>query len=345
MIEGNKILLINCSQPNYNLAIEKMKIFFGSKAVEVRSVDDMFHQDYDAVLLSVIFSWHVPFCIEQAKIALTAGKRVMIGGGGTYELRSLIERETGVKPHYKVQYDLENVEAKFKMVYFTRGCVENCWFCSVPKIEGRTVTLNRKSYPAPVLMDNNLSECPNEYKEFIVERYLSEGVRTVDANSGFEPKGIDEYTVRLFDQLPLRWWRIGFDTIDEEKQFIEAVKLIQSISKKKIRAYTMIGGEPMEQCRYRCEKTIELGCEPVPQAFIDKMALEKKPKVLHDWTEEKLKHFQRFFYMPGLWRKLKLEDYEPWIKMNADTKLPVAEGSVAKKIFYGMQTDLFTSAP
>lgn len=73
----------------------------------------------------------------------------------------------------------------------------------------------------------------------------------------------------------------------------------------------MIGGEPMEQCRHRCEKMIELGCQPVPQAFIAKNSLKKEPKVLHDWTADNLRWFQRFYYCPQLWRKLKLEDYMP----------------------------------
>ena len=85
MIDANKILLINCSYPNYNLAIEKMKVYFGDRCQEGRSVDELYNQDCDGVALSVIFSWDVPFAIEQAKKALAKGKKVIIGGGGTYK--------------------------------------------------------------------------------------------------------------------------------------------------------------------------------------------------------------------------------------------------------------------
>lgn len=311
MIDGEKILLINCSKPNYNLAIEKMRIYYGEKAVVAGDVSSFFSHEYDGVCLSVIFSWDVPFAVHQAKIALSKGKQVMIGGGGTYKLSSWIFQETGIRPVYKPVSELDAVEGDFKMVYFTRGCVENCDFCSVWIIEGQKVTLNPVSRPAKVLMDNNLSEIPWDYKTHIVDKYLTSGITSVDCNSGFEPKGVDEATVRLFDQLPLRWWRMGFDVIDEEKQFVEAVKLIQAISKKKIRAYTMIGKEPIDQCRYRCEKVIELGCEPVPQAYIETSAKTKTPAIMHDWDARKLSDFQRFFYQPALWRKLKLEDYAP----------------------------------
>lgn len=311
MIDAEKILLINCSHPHYNLGVEKMKIYFGDRCREGRRVDGLFDQDCDAVCLSVIFSWDVPFAIEQAKIALAFGKKVLIGGGGTYQLRNWIKDETGIEPFYKYHPELENVDGQFKMVYFTRGCVERCFFCIVPKIEGHTIQMNYKSKPALVLLDNNLSEIPQEHQEYIVERYLSAGTRSVDANSGFEPKGINERMVKLFDQLPLRWWRIGFDEMKEEKQFLEAIACIKEYSRKPIRVYTMVGHEPFEQCRYRCEKVISLGCEPVPQAYIELRAKEKKPTVMHDWTEERLRDFQRFFYQPALWRKLKLEEYVP----------------------------------
>lgn len=313
MLDAEKILLINCSWPNYNLAIEKAKIYFGDRAKEGRAVDEIINQDCDGVFLSVIFSWDVPLAIDQARKALFFNKKVIIGGGATMKLSAHIYRETGIRPHYKPHAELENIESNFKAVYFTRGCNENCDFCSVWRIEGQTFTMNYKSRPAKVLMDNNLSAIPTNFKEHIVESYLSAGVTSLDCNSGFEPKYIDEYTVRLFDQLPLRWWRLGFDVITEEKQVIEAIRLIQSISKKKVRVYTMIGKEPIEQCRYRCEKVIELGCEPVPQAYIELESLTKSPKIMHDWNETKLRDMQRFFYQPALWRTMKLKDYAPRI--------------------------------
>lgn len=311
MIDAEKILLINCSYPNYNLAIEKMKVYFGDRAREGRSVDDMFNQDCDGVMLSVIFSWDAPFAVNQAKIALSQGKKVMIGGGGTYQLRNWIKQETGLDAHYKAHDLLEHMPGKYKMVYFTRGCIEKCFFCIVPKIEGHVVQMNYASLPAKVLLDNNLSEIPREFQEYVVEKYLASGITSVDCNSGFEPKGITPEMVQLFDQLPMRWWRVGFDEINEEKQFIESVRIIKAHSKKIIRAYTMIGHEPIAECRYRCEKVISLGCEPVPQAYIQLNAKEKKPFIKHDWNEQKLRDFQRFFYQPSLWRKLKLEDYRP----------------------------------
>lgn len=316
VIRNAPILVVNCSYPHYNLAIEKVK-GYASKAVQVRSLDDFFTPEYEAIFLSAIFSWDVPFLIKQGRVALEAGKKIFVGGGGAYRQKNLIKKELGVEVHYKVIPELENVDQQFKMVYFTRGCVEKCWFCIVPKIEGNTVTLNRISKPAPMLLDNNLSEIPFEYAEYIVEKYLQSDIKKVDANSGFEPKGIDEKTVKLWNQLPLISWRVGFDELAEEKQWVESVRVIKEFSKKPIRVYSMIGHETIEQCRYRCEKIISMGCEPVPQAYIALDALRKEPKIMHDWTLEKLKHFQRFYYRAALWRGRKLEDYNQWRRISA----------------------------
>jgi hypothetical protein len=313
MIDAEKMLLINCSWPNYNLAIEKMKVYYGDRAKEGRTVDDMFNQDCDGVALSVIFSWDVSFAMHQARIALDLGKKVMIGGGITLYFKHKIKKELGLDAYWSPNEELDKIDAQFKMVYFTRGCVEKCFQCPVPRIEGSVFKINRVSRPAKVLMDNNLSQIPTEFKEFIVDKYLSSGITSLDCNSGFEPKGVDEYTVKLFNQLPLRWWRIGFDEIGEEPQVVEAIKVIKSISKKPIRVYTMFGHEPIDVCRYRCEKVIGLGCEPVPQALIVNTAITKTPSIMHDWTEQKISDFQRFFYQPALWRKLKLQEYAPRI--------------------------------
>lgn len=315
VMQNTPSYLINCSYPNYNLAIEKAKVY-APEAKEVRRLDDFFTSEYETVFLSAIFSWHIPFLIQQARIALDAGKNVLIGGGATYLQRNLLRKE-GLEFNYNPHPELDAVDHHFKMVYFTRGCIENCFFCPVPKIEGNIVTLNRRSHPAPLILDNNLSEIKWEYKEYIVEKYLSSDLKKVDANSGFEPKGVDAETVQLFNQLPLICWRVGFDELDEEKQWVEAIRTIKEYSKKPIRVYSMIGHETIEECRYRCEKIIEMGCEPVPQAFINDTAKKKQPYIMHDWTLEKLKHFQRFYYRAALWRGRKLEDYNQWRRISA----------------------------
>src|SRR3989304_1123087 len=79
VMQNTPSYLINCSYPNYNLAIEKAKVY-APEAKEVRRLDDFFTSEYETVFLSAIFSWHIPFLISQAKIALDAGKNILIGG-------------------------------------------------------------------------------------------------------------------------------------------------------------------------------------------------------------------------------------------------------------------------
>ena len=67
----------------------------------------------------------------------------------------------------------------------SRGCPVGCWFCIVPKMEGKAFTTLPDFPVRPVLCDNNLSALPANYQQFIVDRYLSAGVPLLDANSGF----------------------------------------------------------------------------------------------------------------------------------------------------------------
>ena len=93
----------------------------------------------------------------------------------------------------------------------SRRCSVGCWFCIVPKMEGRTYT-ELPDFPVrPVLCDNNLSDLSREYQEHIVGRYLATGVPLLDANSGFEPRTFDEEVFRRWSPILKGPWRFGFD--------------------------------------------------------------------------------------------------------------------------------------
>lgn len=53
---------------------------------------------------------------------------------------------------------------------------------------------------------------------------------------------------------------------------------------------------------------------PDPAGSIHLNSLKKEPKVMNDWTLQKLKNTQRFYYLPALWRNLRFNDYQPRIK-------------------------------
>lgn len=75
------------------------------------------------------------------------------------------------------------------------------------------------------------------------------------------------------------------------------------------RVYVLIGNEPFVDCMTRIEETIAHGCEPHVQPEIKLNALERRPWVRHDWTEQKLKDVAR--WANGfVWKRAPFADYD-----------------------------------
>lgn len=91
-----KVLLVNASAPSYNLGLEKAANWWRAQGAAVefaREVPPLFLENYEAVWISALFSWHVPALVSMAQQALDAGKRVEVGGPGTFGAREHIRRE------------------------------------------------------------------------------------------------------------------------------------------------------------------------------------------------------------------------------------------------------------
>ena len=64
----------------------------------------------------------------------------------------------------------------WKATFASRGCPVGCWFCIVPKMEGKAFTLLPDFPVRPILCDNNLSALPVDYQRF-VDRIASRTLR------------------------------------------------------------------------------------------------------------------------------------------------------------------------
>lgn len=135
-----KILLINVDS-RWNMAIRKMFSFF-RKNHEVDMIDLGFsgypHKrtkvidaaDYDKVFVSNIFD------INKDRVTVINCEDVTFGGIGSNNPHLQLPDEIEMtEPFY---YDDEDTSHGF----ITRGCIRNCWFCKVPKFEGKLKEYN-----------------------------------------------------------------------------------------------------------------------------------------------------------------------------------------------------------
>jgi hypothetical protein len=259
----------------------------------------------DTAFVSVAFSWRANDAFARCSWLSAEGYNVRVGGSGIVDrhIRKQFEgiAEIGGEVDAITHH---NPDATFA----SRGCPVGCYFCIVPRMEGTKFKLIPDFTPRPILCDNNVSALPEDYQDYIIERYKKFNVRLDDINSGFEPHSFDELTYARWKPFYHGAWRFAFDEMKEEKQVKRMVEILAIEPAGKKRVYVLIGNEPYEQCYERITKVIEWGCEPHVQPMIPLGALTKKPIIQFDWTEQKLKDLARWANR-WIWRTIKFEDY------------------------------------
>lgn len=279
-----RALVVNCS-PGYNLGAHRLKDYLAAQgwSVDFQTGDPgIFSYGYDLVCLSVIFSWHAPVARDIA-LRVKNNSEVWCGGPGMFALFNIWKEWTGLECVRGLDQRFENQAGDYKMTFASRGCPVGCWFCIVPKLEGKEFTLYWDFQPAPFLCDNNLSALPVDFQNHVVERYASSGVRLLDANSGFEPMSFNEDTYRRWKPIMRGPWRFALDTTLELPDVQRMMEILKDEPRSKKRVYVLIGNEPIEACYERIAKVIEWGGDPHCQPVIKLNALEKRPMIMHDW--------------------------------------------------------------
>lgn len=257
----------------------------------------------DTAFISVAFSWMLSDAYQRAIWFGSQGYKVRVGGPGTFARHKYFDgiAEWGGEVDAIVHH---NPDA----TYASRGCPVGCWFCIVPKMEGKEFTLLPDFTPRPILCDNNLSALPVDYQEYIIEKYQKFNVPLLDATSGFEPKTFDVDTYHRWKAINKGAWRFGFDESKERDEVYQMTRILKDVPAGKKRVYVLIGNEPFEDCLRRIMQVIEWKCEPHVQPVIALNSLEKAPIIRFDWTEKKLRDMARWANR-WIWRKVPFSEY------------------------------------
>lgn len=280
-------------------------------------VDGLAHWTEDQIAyISVAFTWRL---LEARDLAIgyrEQGYRVLAGGPGTFRPNGFLKDVAELGQQIPDAVTRHNPHATIA----SRGCPKDCSFCIVPALWGREFTLLPDFVPRPILCDDNLSALPVEYQNHIIAKYSPRGMRQaprplLDANSGFEPSTFDGGTYERWSKVLRGPWRFGYDEMKEREQVRQMMALLRShgVPPRKIQVYCMIGKEPMAECLQRVHEIIEWGGEPYVQRYMKLNALEKTPRVMHDWTLQKLAHVARWANR-RIWRKTPFSEYDPNVK-------------------------------
>ena len=287
----------------------------------------------DTQYLSIAFTWELDRAYSMALFAKALGKRVIAGGPALFlvkmqhilaDVAEIPTKTITVDGHQRVvgaDYDGAVRHHNPMATFASRGCPVGCGFCIVPAMEGKEFTLLPEFKVLPILCDNNLSALPAQYQQYIVDRYTSENVPLLDANSGFEP-------MTFTPDVYARWaplinagrgpWRFAYDETTERIDVLRVMDMLKDEPQKRKRVYVLIGNEPFEQCMRRIQEVIDAGCEPHVQPVMKLTALSKEPWVRHDWTTQELIDVAR--WANGfVWKRAPYSEYQRSLRSSRAT--------------------------
>ena len=279
--------------------------------------------DGDTAYLSIAFTWLLDKAYSRAIWYRALGYKVRAGGPALF----LVKMKHEIEDVAELGGEIPDALARHNpaATVFSRGCPVNCWFCIVPKMEGTEFTLIPDAPVRPVLCDNNLSALPADYQDHIIARYQGEGVPLLDANSGFEPRTFDDEVFARWSVINRGPWRFAFDDQAERHDVQRVMHMLRDAPTYRKRVYVLIGNEPFSECMGRIEQVIEWGGEPHVQPYIKLNALERRPHVRFDWTEQRLKDVAR--WANGyVWRKAPFAEYSRSALATAEPAYDVQQG-------------------
>jgi hypothetical protein len=265
--------------------------------------------DGGTAYLSIAFTWRLNDAYQRACWYRAAGYRVRAGGPGIFTRKHFLADVAELGGELPDAIARHNPLATVA----SRGCPVGCWFCIVPKMEGRDFTLLPDFPVRPVLCDNNLSALPADYQQHIVDRYRAAGVPLLDANSGFEPRTFDDDVYARWRPINRGPWRFAYDDQGEREHVYRVMRMLRHLPARRKQVYVLLGNEPFAACMERIREVVAWGGEPYAQPYVKLNALEKRPQVRFDWSEALLRRVQRWCnrHLAG---KVPFEEYDGSVK-------------------------------
>lgn len=174
----------------------------------------------------------------------------------------------------------------------SRGCVNNCKFCFVPKREGKLREL--KVQPGNIIQDNNFLACSKQHKEKVYEMLKTQ--HKISFRGGLEAARLSDWDIEQMRGLKISDLWLACDSKERIKPFINAVEKLHraGFSQNKIRCYVLIGDDRQEN-EERLRAVFEAGALPFAQLF--------QPVERIEYSQQ-WKHFSRKWSRPAIYKSM-----------------------------------------
>lgn len=290
--------LIDVDGHNFpNLALMKLSAWHKAQGDTVEWYSGIEH--YDRVYMSKVFA----FTPDDGRVV--QADEVVKGGSG-YKLYDqwLPDEIEHICPDYSLY-------PKYKEAYgfLTRGCVNKCPFCIVPRKEGTIrkhsdITEFLDGRKSAILMDNNV--IASDWGLQQIEKIISQHIH-VDFNQGVDCRLIakDKSIANLLARVPwIRYVRMAYDSsaITEEVETAIAYLKEAGIPSYRMFFYMLVKDGQIANAEQRALMLDSLGCVPFAMPYRD---LDKN---LPPTAEQK--RFARWVNMKATFKSCSYSDYK-----------------------------------
>jgi hypothetical protein len=239
---------------------------------------------YDRIYITSLFTYHAKEVIKSIKSYQSKypDAQIKVGGILATLLPSLIQKETGIKPHIGLLDGPEKCSPDYQpfpnlqcsITFTSRGCKRKCHFCAVKLHEPnffvkehweKDIDLTKKKI---IFWDNNWFLSPNFIDD--VEKLKKIG-KPFDFNQGLDCRLFDESKARLLSETKIKPLRFAFDNHSEEGHIQNAIKTAKKFGFKDIRVYVLYNSEDSkdtpEYFFYRIDEINKLGALSYPMRY------------------------------------------------------------------------------
>jgi hypothetical protein len=260
------------------------------------------------VYLSVPFTW----LIDEAIAFIGKQKKpVVVGGPGAILAQ---DRLAGIAPVEKTIDWCEPVTFHNPLATFTtRGCVNNCAFCAVPKIEGEFREI-ANFIPRPIICDNNFLASSKRHFNRVVDALKP--LPYVEFNQGLEARLFTQERAARIAELKVHDVRFAFDSTDKEGHLQEAIKTAHRNGLKRISVLMLYGfTDTPADALYRAERLRKMGANEIYPMRYQPLGASHKNEFINTkagWTEYELQRFRSYWLKSknGIMDKVPFADFE-----------------------------------
>ncbi len=180
----------------------------------------------------------------------------------------------------------------------TRGCVNRCGFCAIPKIEGEFRELPRSEWhPGPLICDNNLLAASRPHFDAVIDALKP--FSGIDFNQGLDARLLTPHHASRIAELRLHRVRLAWDHIKTEGAVMDAIATLRQagVPKSKVGCYVLIGfHDTPDDALYRLETLMRLGVQPNVMRYlpIDK-TVRRYVDPTTPWTDDELIRYMRYW--------------------------------------------------